>query len=154
MIKNRNKLLMCCGPVAACLCDLTVTLSGQSAEYWNGDWSAVTEGNPIPHWLLSQHPLALCSGIAVWIVIFCAAILWLRLPVARVVAFAVMLGHATAASTWLLRMQPFGILYAIVLLLVLKQFDRFIWMTQVVPTDAENADPSAVGAGSVPTGDS
>ena len=133
MTNNRNQLVMCCGPVIACLCDLTVTLSGQSAEYWSGDWSVVTEGNPIPHWLLTQHPLALCAGIAAWITLFCTAIIRLRLPVARVVAFVVMLGHATAASTWLLRMGPSGIFYTACLLLVLKQLDQFIWMPQVTP---------------------
>jgi len=143
MTKHRNPLVMCCGPVVACLCDLTVTLIGQSAEYWSGDWSAVTEGNPIPHWLLSRHPLALCAGIAVWISLFCIAIVRLRLPVARLVAFVVMLGHATAASTWLLQKGLPGILYATGLLLILKQLDRFIWVTQDTPTNAENTEESA-----------
>ena len=127
MTNKSNQLPMCFGPVVACLCDLTVTLAGQSKEYWSGNWSAVTEGNPIPHWLLTQYPLALCGGIACWIAIFCTAILQLRPPVARVVAFVVMLGHATAASTWLLQMKPFGILYAGCLLLFLKFFDEHIW---------------------------
>lgn len=83
----------------------------------------VTEGNPIPHWLLTQHPLALCGGIAVWIAVFCTAITKLRPQPARVVAFVVMLGHATAASTWLLNMRPWGILYAGILLVLLKLID-------------------------------
>jgi hypothetical protein len=132
---------MCFGPVVACLFDLTVTLAGQSVEYWSGNWSAVTEGNPIPHWLLTQHPLALCGGIACWIAIFCTAILRLRPPVARIVAFFVMLGHATAASTWLLQMKPFGILYAGCLLLLLKVFDGHIWRCgDVSRLDADRAD--------------
>lgn len=49
MTNKSNQLPMCFGPVVACLCDLTVTLAGQSKEYWSGNWSAVTEGNPIPH---------------------------------------------------------------------------------------------------------
>jgi hypothetical protein len=114
---------MCCRPVVACLCDLTVTLSGQSAEYWSGNWAAVTEGNPIPHWLLTQHPLALCGGIAVWIAVFCTAIFRLSPRPVRTVAIVVMLGHATAASTWLLNMKPWGILYACGLLAFLKLID-------------------------------
>ena len=127
MTKNRSQLSMCCGPVIACLCDLTVTLCGQSEEYWTGNWAAVTVGNPIPHWLLSQHPLALLAGIVLWIGLFCSAILRLSPHPARIVAFIVMLGHATAASTWLLNMQPFGILYAACLLIGLKFFDGLIW---------------------------
>jgi len=125
MVIYRNHARMCCGPVVACLCDLTVTLTGQSAEYWSGNWEAVTEGNPIPHWLLTQHPLALCGGIAVWIAVFCTAILRLRPQAARVVALVVMLGHATAAGTWLLNMEPWGILYAGSLLVFLKLVDWF-----------------------------
>ena len=120
---HRDHARMCCGPVVACLCDLTVTLTGQSAEYWSGNWTAVTEGNPIPHWLLTQHPLALCGGITVWITVFCTAILRLRSQPARVVAFTVMLGHATAAGTWLLNMKPWGILYAGSMLVLLKLID-------------------------------
>lgn len=115
---------MCYAPIVACLCDLTVTLYGQSPEYWSGNRAAVTEGNPIPRWLLTQHPLALCAGIAVWIALFCTAIMRLRLQPARVVAFIVMLGHATAASTWLLNMRPWGILYAGGLLCFLKLTDH------------------------------
>ena len=126
MVIYRNHARMCCGPVVACLCDLPVTLTGQSAEYWSGNWAAVTEGNPIPHWLLTQHPLALCGGIAVWIAVFCTAILRLRPQPARVVAFVVMLGHATAAGTWLLNMKPWGILYAGCLLVFLKLIDWFV----------------------------
>ena len=126
MVIYRNHARMCCGPVVACLCDLTVTLTGQSAEYWSGNWAAVTEGKPIPHWLLTQHPLALCGGIAVWIAVFCTAILRLRPQPARVVAFVVMLGHATAAGTWLLNMKPWGILYAGCLLVFLKLIDWFV----------------------------
>ena len=124
---KRDHVRMCCGPVIACLCDLTVTLGGQSDEYWSGNWAAVVEGNPVPHWLLTQHPLALCGGIAIWIGLFCTAIVRLSDKPARIVAFVVMLGHAAAASTWLLRMQPFGVLYAVCLLLVLKRFDGLIW---------------------------
>lgn len=124
MSKN-NRRLICCAPVVACLCDLTVTLSGQSSEYWSGNWAAVTEGNPIPRWLLTQHPLALCGGIAVWIALFCTAIIRLSPQPSRVVAFVVMLGHATAASTWLMNIRPWGILYAGGLLCFLKLIDHF-----------------------------
>lgn len=120
---SRDHARMCCGPVVACLCDLTVTLGGQSAQYWSGNWAAVTEGNPIPRWLLTQHPLALCGGIAVWIAVFCTAILRLGSQPARVVSLVVMLGHATAAGTWLLNMKPWGIFYAGSLLVFLKLVD-------------------------------
>lgn len=125
MPMHRDHVRMCCGPVVACLCDLTVTLIGQSTEYWSGNWEAVTEGNPIPHWLLMQHPLALCGGIAVWITVFCTAIIRLRRQPAKVIAFIVILGHATAAGTWLLNMKPWGILYAGSLLVFLKLIDWF-----------------------------
>lgn len=140
---ERSRLLMCCSPVVACLCDLTVTLSGQSTEYWSGNWAAVTEGNPIPHWLLTQHPLALCGGIAVWIAVFCTAIIKLRPQPARVVTFVVMLGHATAASTWLLNMRPWGILYAGMLLVLLKLIDSKLGQRGY--TDSQNL-PDADGA--------
>ncbi len=47
-----------------------------------------------------------------------------------------MLGHATAASTWLLNMRPWGILYAGMLLVLLKLLDSKL--SQRGYTDSQN----------------
>lgn len=143
---HRDHARMCCGPVVACLCDLTVTLTGQSAEYWSGNWEAVIEGNPIPHWLLSQHPFALCGGVTVSIAVFCTTILRLRPQPARVVAFIVMLGHATAAGTWLLNMKPWGILYAGSLLVLLRLIDWVVYQRGYADSRNSAGTDSEAGA--------
>lgn len=97
---GRRRLLLCAGPAAISLTDLTVTLCGQSAEYWAGDYSQVTEGNPLPRWLLEQHPATLIAAIAVWIVVFCVAICRLSERPARIVSGVIVLGHALAVVTW------------------------------------------------------
>jgi uncharacterized membrane protein YciS (DUF1049 family) len=109
-----------------CLIDLTVTLTGQPEPYWNGQYSHAKEGNPIPRWLLNQHPLALISVILIWIALFSSAILLLSKPAARVVAFAVMLGHTCAAAGWLLQ-TPLGIILCVGLVVAAKLCDKLIW---------------------------
>src|SRR6266705_1942933 len=89
---QRSRLWLCVAPVAFCLLDVGLTLRGQPAEYWQGDYGTAFEGNPFFRWFLQQHPFA-GLGIAVaWISVFSLAILWLPTKLARVGAFTVLFG--------------------------------------------------------------
>jgi hypothetical protein len=63
----RRFIGLCLPPVALCLLDATLTLTGQTEFYWAGDYSQVNEGSPTFHQLLSIHPLAFVAGQAVWL---------------------------------------------------------------------------------------
>jgi len=117
---------MCIGPIAACLTDLGVTLAGQPAKYWSGDYALVLEGNPIPRWLLQQHPLVLVAVIVAWIFLFVATIARLSKAPAQIVAFAILMGHTFSASTWFLA-RPYGVLQCAPLFFIAWYCDRFIW---------------------------
>lgn len=107
-MSGRRRLLLCAGPAALSLCDLSVTLYGQSPEYWSGDYSQVTEGNPLPRWLLEQSPSALIAAIAAWIVLYCITICCLRDSPARFVSSCIVLGHSLAVATWWVNSGPAG----------------------------------------------
>ncbi len=115
-----RKYLLCAGPITCCMCDLIVTLWGQSSGYWAGDYGDVTEGNPIPRWLLQQHPGALVIAIIVWIATFSGAILWLSDRPANIIAGSVVLGHAFAVCTWWVNDGIPGILGIVCLLLFVR----------------------------------
>jgi hypothetical protein len=84
-----------------CLLDNTLTLLGQSEEYWAGNYSQAREGSPTFDSLLRISPWADVAGIAVWIGVFVGIILLLPDTLALIVSIAVTLGHTVGAATWL-----------------------------------------------------
>ena len=48
------------------LIDSSLTLHGQSPDYWAGDYAAALEGNPLVHPILAWHPLAFVAAAAIW----------------------------------------------------------------------------------------
>lgn len=89
-----------------------------------------------PAWLLGQHPLLLVGVIVAWIGLFVTVINLLSKEPARIVAFAVLLGHTLSASTWLLP-RPFGVLQCVALLVLAWYLDRYIW--QEPPAEGTSA---------------
>src|SRR5215468_3485131 len=85
----------------AVLLDAGLTTLGQSQEYWNGDYSAVNEGNPFFRNLFAIHPGAAIAGYVVWAGILIGLVLLLPEVLAVVLSMAVVFGHVGGAYTWL-----------------------------------------------------
>jgi hypothetical protein len=95
----------------ALLLDAGLTTLGQSPEYWNGDYSAVKEGNPFFRNLFAIHPGAAIAGYVVWAGVLIGLILLLPEVLAVVLAIAVVFGHVGGAYTWMQYfewVEPFG----------------------------------------------
>lgn len=94
--------------------DLSLTLAGQSNEYWAGDRDIVLEANPLAAQLLAISPLAMIFAAMAWIAI--VALLMSRLPdrYSRRIAWIVTAAHWIGASTWLIQYR-FGAAWVIVL---------------------------------------
>ena len=93
---------LCLPPLAFAALDGSVTLAGQSSEYWAGAYARVNEASPTFHHLLAAHPLAFVGGSLAWMAAFVGVILLLPDTLALVVGIAVTFGHAVGVSTWLL----------------------------------------------------
>jgi hypothetical protein len=87
--------------VILCLLDECLTLLGQPAAYWAGDYSRAYEGNPIVSWCLEQHPTAFLVELILWVTGFGTLIMVLPWQLAKTVSLAVALGHIVGAATWL-----------------------------------------------------
>ena len=98
---KRRLLGLCLPPVLFCLLDAAVTLLGQSAQYWAGNYAQVNEGSPTFHDLLQIHPAAFAVGTLVWIMVFVVGILLLPGTLALIVSIVVTFGHTAGAATWL-----------------------------------------------------
>lgn len=105
----RQRLLgLCLPPLVLCLVDATVTLVGQPAQYWAGDYASLSEGSPTFHQLLELHPAAFAAGILVWVLVFVSAILLLPGVLALVASLVVTFAHAAGAATWLFFRFQYG----------------------------------------------
>jgi hypothetical protein len=86
--------------LVAKLVDLLVTLIGQSAAYWRGDRTDVFEANPIARWLLEQNPALYIAASLGWAIVTVVLLWRLPLGLAKVLAFAVIFGHAIGVASW------------------------------------------------------
>ena len=69
-VSNDDCLGLCLPPLVFCLLDAAITLFGQSAQYWAGDYAQVNEGSPTFYDLLQIRPAASVVGTLVWILVF------------------------------------------------------------------------------------
>lgn len=99
---------LCLPPAAAACLDAALTLVGQSAEYWAGDYASVNEISPTFQHLLAYHPLAFLVGFLGWMLVFVAMILLLPRTLALATSLAVTVGHIGGAATWLLYRFHYG----------------------------------------------
>jgi hypothetical protein len=99
---------LCLPPLIFCAFDGLITLGGQSADYWAGNYSAVNEVSPTFNALLRLHPAAYMAGVLVWVAVFVGLILLLPDTLALIVSIAVTFGHTVGAATWLLFRFQYG----------------------------------------------
>jgi hypothetical protein len=84
----------------ALLLDTGLTLHGQPAEYWAGDYARTTEGAPFFRKLYVLHPLAGIAGVGAWAGIALSLLVLLPEVPAVVFAIAIVFGHTAGAYTW------------------------------------------------------
>jgi hypothetical protein len=81
--------------------DVGLTLYGQPAEYWAGDYRQTTEGAPFFRRLYQIHPLAATAGDILWAAIILTWVLLLPEVLAVILTIAVVFGHTAGGYTWL-----------------------------------------------------
>jgi hypothetical protein len=105
----RNRVLgLCLPPLVLCALDCGLTLVGQSADYWGGNYHRVNEASPTFNHLLQLHPAAFAAGNLVWVLLFVAVILLLPNVLALITSIVVTFGHTVGAATWLLYRFHYG----------------------------------------------
>src|SRR4051794_29710985 len=93
-VRRLRRLWLALPPLLVCLADQVMTLSGQPAAYWAGDYSKPQEGSPQGYWLLAQHPLAYVAGAAGYMFAFTVVIMFLPRLMAQMLAVGLVMGHA------------------------------------------------------------
>jgi hypothetical protein len=107
-IVGQRFLGLCLPPLAFCALDGTMTLAGQSGDYWAGSYFAVNEASPTFNHLLGIHPAAFAAGLLVWAAVAVGLVLLLPDTLALIVSIAVTFGHTVGTATWLLFHFQYG----------------------------------------------
>lgn len=97
----KSKAWFCIPPIILCLIDSTITLVGQSAKYWQGNYFVANEECPPMRAMLQTHPLAFEAVIFAWIIAFVVVILLVPRWLGRSLSIALLLGHTWGTYTWL-----------------------------------------------------
>jgi hypothetical protein len=128
MLDWRN-LRLCIPTWLLILLDTSLTLTGQPAEYWQGDRNQVSEISPDINRLLTVGPMAFLAGLLVYALAITAIVLLLPRRAAMVIAATVTVGHTVGACTWILWRPPYGYQVCIVLCFVsaLLLVSAFTW---------------------------
>jgi len=107
--------------------DVTLTLCGQSADYWNGDYASVVEYNSLAHRFLAGGPADFLAFAAVWILCQSALFLCWHHPISTWLAVATTIAHAFGGASWFLRIGSYGWIGALVYLLICSEIAGWFW---------------------------
>jgi hypothetical protein len=99
---QRERWLLVIPPGLELLGDISATLWGQPAEYWDSGFDYVYEVNPIGFYLLGIHPAAFVASALAYLFIFAVAIFILPERWAFLVSLALLIAHASGTNSWLL----------------------------------------------------
>ncbi len=124
---RRGHAWLCVGPVAFCLLDGAVTLGGQPAAYWRGQFAAAVEHNPVGWWLLRGHPALYGAALLAWVALFAGLILLLPGRWARGVSLVVLFGHTLGVATWFAGTIPYGWLLCVPLFFLAAEVMGWTW---------------------------
>ncbi len=109
------------------LIDVSLTLSGQSNEYWSGNYLTAIEANPIAYPLLTIHPWLFLSLSIVWLAIFSAIVIFWNHPAAGWMAVIIAGAHAIGVASWLTTIKPWGTVLAVGYIALTAQMSTWCW---------------------------
>jgi hypothetical protein len=114
-----QRLWSCLPPALLCATDGLITLWGQPAAYWSGEFRVVHEANPLAAWLLTVHPLAFAAAGVPYLLVVAGTIMVLPRRWAAAVAVGIASTHAFAVAVWCLVLfrEPMFPLIAVALVL-------------------------------------
>lgn len=86
----------------AFLLDWSLTLYGQTAEYWAGNYACANETSPFFRGLFMIHPLAAIAGQLVWVGLILELLVLLPEFLAMILFILVVFGHMMGAYSWMI----------------------------------------------------
>lgn len=107
--------------------DVTLTLCGQPESYWAGDRFSVLEANPIAMVILTQGPEVFVTLSLFWVLILIYVTLCVSHPMVPAIVVVVGSLHIIGGCTWLIRLEPWGWIYAIGYAFLTREGSSWCW---------------------------
>lgn len=123
----RSRLWLLAPAAALYAGDVGLTLAGQPAAYWAGDYRSAVEANPIAYPLLARGPWPFVGLAAGWLAVLSAVVVRWRHPAAGWLAVLVAAAHAVGGASWLARAGPWGPGAAVGYLAAAAQASGWCW---------------------------
>lgn len=98
---NDPRWILAVPAVAAFGVDVTLTLLGQSPQYWNGEYFAANEGAPVGLFLLRMHPTAFLFGAWAYAAGVSTLIRYLPHALALWLSLGFLIAHTSGVNSWL-----------------------------------------------------
>ena len=114
-MNKQKKLLALIPALWASIFDTVLTITGQSADYWNGNLNMANEGNPIGNFMMKNHISGIFVVCAVWILLVGILGYYLPRKIARVFLLFALMAHTWGASTWLVTRFGFWLVLVFIL---------------------------------------
>jgi hypothetical protein len=104
------------------LLDVILTLTGQSREYWAGNFSEAKELNPLFLLFLSNDPGIFLVAAVAYILLLVSILFLVPLRIAIMTAYIASIAHLIGAASWMLQMnlRMAGIILTILLVIFVK----------------------------------
>ena len=107
--------------------DVGLTLAGQPAAYWAGDYTAANEANPIARPALTHGPMMFAGFGLLWWASLAAFITVVRPGMAVRMAILMAVAHAIGGAAWLARYGPWGWVAVVVYLAIAAEGSVWCW---------------------------
>ncbi|QDU18328.1 hypothetical protein [Urbifossiella limnaea] len=123
----RSRLWLLAPAAALYAGDVALTLAGQPAQYWGGEYGSALEANPVAYPLLARGPWLFVASAVGWFAVLSAVVVTWRRPFAGWVAVVVAAAHAVGGACWLARIGPWGLVAAVGYLAAGAQASTWCW---------------------------
>lgn len=115
-MSKKDKLLALIPALWASLVDITITITHQAKEYWQGNLEMANEGNPIGNFMMRNHVSGIFIVCGTWLILIGVLGYFLPRKISKVFLLFVLMAHSWGASTWL--SPRYGFWSAIIFILI------------------------------------
>ena len=98
---KKNKMRSLIPAYIASIIDITITITHQAPEYWQGDLTKANEGNPIGGTLMAIDVSGIFIISGIWLLIIGPLGYHLPRKLSRIFLLFVLVAHSYGASTWI-----------------------------------------------------
>ncbi|OBQ46374.1 hypothetical protein JJL45_11870 [Tamlana sp. s12] len=100
-MNKKNKFIALIPALWTCLFDISITITHQPKEYWNGNLNTGNEANPIGDFIMKTHVSGIFIISILWLIFIGICGYYLPRKISRIFLLFVFLTHSATAISWI-----------------------------------------------------